>query len=365
MYVMTPVVAPAAATNGGAYASLLTKKAAVTRYASKGVAFIRNLFNRLGLGRLTSTLSGTWSWLSSKLGFLTKVKDFVGSKTLLTLAATTGVGRAVISKVASIIAWPIKKAYNLTVLLLDKIGMAGMLTTPVNAAAKLVTKVKTFLAPHLSLDSPLVTSVRGFISTKVTWALSRLAFIPGPIGLAIRVVSGISMVLALAGQVARFFGSEAKWEQIQEQFMSKLESENIVTEHVQADGSTVRVTEIKDPAKEGLVATGEVHVLDDGTEVPIYTDAPETPKLHLDDMIDKAKQAAAVLPATEVAESLQALEDEKLVRAFLANNGPEATARAVLAEAIPAVPKVMSKNEAKETIRKVELARRAARKTDK
>ena len=365
MYVMTPAVASASATNSGAYASLLTKKAAVTRYASKGVAFIRSLFNRLGLGRLSSTLSGTWNWLSSKLGFLTKIKDVVGSKTLLTLAATTGVGRAVIGKVAAIIAWPIKKAYSLAVLLLGKVGMAGALTTPVTAVAKVVTKIKTFLAPHLSLESPLVTSVRNFFSTKVTWVLSRLAFIPGPIGLVIRVVSGIRLVLALAGQVARLFGSEAKWAQIQEQFMSKLESENVVTEHVQADGSTVRVTEIKDPAKDGLVATGEVHVLDDGTEVPIYTDSPETPNAHFIDMLDKAKRAAALLPATEVAESLQALEDEKLVRAFLANNGPEATARAVLAEAIPAVPKVMSKNEAKETVRKIELARRAASKTTK
>jgi hypothetical protein len=370
-------VAPAAAANGHTMGLLLRGRDTAAKASVQGAGFVKTVVAKLGLGRVGQWVLRGCAWL---VGRVSMVTAYFGPKTSIAYVVSGQTGQDIIkgaAKIAfSVLTWPLRKVYNALLWAATKVGLRKAIETPAAYAAIFIVGTATWVGEKadwlLNPSTFWMSAIHTVSAFRVHWLLSKMAWIPGPIGVVLKGVALVSLAFGVARLVARVFGvtsediidviedtinevdspvvhakAEAKVTEhivTVEQHLAKAKraAESIgaevvgerFTEHTQNDGTKVTVTNVTDAemAEQGMVRVGHT-TLDDGTQVPAY--APK------------------------------AQSDEQIAFDYLQNHTTEEMARAVLNDEVPAVPKVMSKNQAKKILRDLELEAKALGKSSK
>ena len=303
------------------FAAVLKAKAAANAASAQGAGFVSRVVARLGLGRFGTYALRAWGYVAGRVAL---VVNFFGVKTSIAYLASSETGQAFVKGavrlIASPVTWVVTKAYDGLVWALSKIRCERVVTLPVafvmtlgySVASWTGAKLSSILAPQ-RVWMQAISTVAAF---RVHWALAGLAFIPGPIGFGIKALVLISTGVRIVMLAGSFIGFRS-------------EDATVIAENV-----ATKAEKVADTAYEA--ATAKVVHLTEEAGVKLA----------------EAQRIAESIGAEVVGHKKT---DEDIAFAYLDAHGREAMARAVNAGEVPAVPSVMSKNEAKRVLREIDL----------
>jgi hypothetical protein len=307
------------------YAAVLKAKTAAAAAGQQGAGFVSRIVAKLGLGRFGTYALRGWGFVAGRVAL---VVNYFGVKTSIAYLSTSEVGQSFIKSAvrlaAAPLAWAATKVYDGLVWALSKIRCERVVTLPVAFGMTLGYSVASWTGAKLSnlLDPQRVwmQAINTVAAFRVHWALAGMSFIPGPIGFLAKTLVIISTGVKVVMLVGSFIG-------------------------FRSEDAVVAVEDTMEWAKDR--ATEKTEQAQHKAQQTVANIADETSK-----KLAEAQRIAESLGAEVIG---QTETDEEIAFRYLDTHGREAMARAVLAGEVPAVAKVMSKNQAKRDLREIEL----------